>query len=143
MSTTIVAPKVRKIVGEIVSVSQLDDKDIVLVSIQNEDNEVVTVSTSVAYWKKVGKFFQAGSIIITDVEIRVKDTTEYEKDGAVHKHTSDGMNIVRVTAFSPTAWKTMMMKKQISEMETGLNNIEIERVGALAVFYGSALQALK
>lgn len=138
------APKVRKIVGEIVSISPLDSTEITLVSIQDSDNNLHTVSTSNKYWKAVGRFFQVGSIVAIEAEVRVKDTTEYtDAAGATQKHTSDGMNIAKVTAYSQSAWKSALTKKTIAEMETALNTVDVERANAFATFYGAALVAMK
>lgn len=138
------APKVRKFTGEIVSISPLDNVDVTLITLQDADNDLFTVSTSNKYWKAVGKFFQPGSIVAVEAEERIKDTTEYtDAAGEIKKHTSDGLNLTKISAYSASAWARSLKQQTIREMEQALNSVDLERANAFATFYGHALNALK
>lgn len=138
------APKIKKFTGEIVSISPLDNVDVTLVTLQDADNDLFTVSTSNKYWKAVGRFFQPGSIVAIEAEERIKDTTEYAgADGEVKKHTSDGLNLTKITAYSASAWARSLKQQTIKEMEQALNAVDLERANAFTTFYGHALAALK
>ena len=137
-------PKIKKITGEMVNISQLDSVEVTLITLQDADNDLHTVSTSNKYWKAVGRFFQIGSIVAVEAEERVKDVTEYtDANGNVKKHTSDGLNLTKISAYSSNAWGRSLKQQTIREMEQALLSVELERAPAFAAFYGQALQALK
>ena len=112
------APKNSTVTGELLSIAELESAGVTLVYIQDVDDDVVVVSTSTAYWKKVGKFFNPGSILKMEYEKRIAGETTYQdKAGAEVKHTSSGLNLTSVTPYSVSAWnKAKAAEKQASDM---------------------------
>ena len=142
---TFVAPKESNVTGELLSIAELEEKGVALVYIQDADDTVVVVSTSLAYWKKVGKFFNAGNIVKVGYEKRIEDITNYkDQNGVVKTHTSSGLNILSVTPYSVSAWnKAKAAEKQASDM-IQITAQDPSLVGAvssyLATTYSAALK---
>lgn len=138
------APKLKLIKGELVQISTLDDKGIVLLTVQNSESEQDTVSTSINYWKKVGKFFTEGRIVAIEVEIRKAGVTEYEDStGTVKQHTSDGMNLNSIRAYSSSAYaREILQSKQVGDLEI-INQVEEERANAAATYLSGTFASFK
>ena len=129
------APKVRKIKGEIVQVSPLENVEVTLITVQDADNDLHTFSTSNKYWKSVGRFFTVGSIVAVEVEERIAGKTEYkDASGNVATHTSDGLNLSKISAYSSSAWlREQFQASRQSDMEV-LTSVEESRVAAFASY---------
>lgn len=129
-------PAKKELVGILLSAETIETKsgEIVLVSIQDTDDEIVTVSTSPNYWKKVGKLFPVESCIKASYEVRLKDITGYDDNGTMKAHTSDGSNLVGITRFSSIAYQRMLDKKDIEEGVAIISSVEADRVGAVASY---------
>ena len=138
------APKMRKIVGEITGISQLDNVPVTLVTIQDASGDLETVSTSNQYWKAVGRFFQVGSIVSLEAEVRVAGVTEYEDAAGVTKtHTSDGLNLAKIQAYSQSAWaRELLAEKQVGDLQL-LNAVEESRVDAIARYLEGTFKSFK
>lgn len=129
-------PTKEELVGILLSAETIETKvgEIVLVSIQDTDDEIVTVLTSPNYWKKVGKLFPVESCIKASYEVRLKDVTGYDDNGTMKAHTSDGSNLVGITRFSSIAYQRMLDKKDIEEGVAIISSVEADRVGAVASY---------
>lgn len=137
------APKIRKFKGELVQISPLDSNEITLITVQEVDGSQVTVSTSNKYWKAVGKLFNVGSIIAGEYEERVKDSTEYESNGTVSKHTSSGNNLAKVSAYSQSAWMRECMGVTRESDLLIINSVELERQNAIANYLATSFAAMR
>lgn len=132
------SPARKELIGILTSVDELDN-GMVLITVQDINDDMHTVGTSSAYWKKVGKFFTIDNTVKITWEIRIKDTTEYESTDAagnkiISKHTSDGTNLVGINRFSSVAYQRMYDAK---DMESGVAIIaaqEPDRVQAVATY---------
>ncbi len=139
---TLKLPAKKEMIGILLSADSIEVKgsEIVLISIQDADDEIITISTSPAYWKKVGKLFPVDSTIKVSYENRIKDVTGYAKDSAkpteLTKHESDGNNLVGITRFSTSAFERMMLKNTVNEAVAQLQAVEVERVDAISNFLG-------
>ena len=138
------APKMRKIVGEITGISQLDNVPVTLITIQDASGDLETVSTSNQYWKAVGRFFQVGSIVSLEAEVRVAGVTEYENaTGETKTHTSDGLNLAKIQAYSQSAWaRELLTSKQVGDLQA-IGAVEEVRVSAVASYLGATFSSFK
>lgn len=129
------SPKVRKLKGEIVQVSPLDNVEVTLVTVQDADNDLHIFSTSNKYWKSVGRFFTVGSIVAAECEERKAGVTEYkDASGTVKQHTSDGLNLSKISAYSSSAWlREQFQASRQTDLEV-INAVEESRVGAVAQY---------
>ena len=133
-------PAKKELVGILLSAEVVETKagDIIIVSIQDTNDEIITVSTSPNYWKKVGKLFPVESCVKASYEVRIKGTTGYAKDSAkpteLTAHESDGSNLVGITRFSSIAYQRMLDKKDIEEGVAIISSVEADRVGAVASY---------
>ena len=128
----------KEIVGILLSAETIETKsgDLVLISVQNIDDDIVTVTSSANYWKKVGKLFPADTIVKISYEQRVKDVTGYATEGSEEliAHTSDGNNLSGINRFSTLAYQRLLDAK---DMETGvavISSVEPDRVTAVASY---------
>ena len=130
-------PSKRDIIGVLLSAEEVKTKtsDIILVSIQDIDDEVITISTSPAYWKKIGKLFPVDSIIKASYEVRMKDITGYTDDkGVMTAHTSDGNNLVGINRFSSLSFQRMLDSKDKDSDIAVISSVEPDRVQAVATY---------
>jgi hypothetical protein len=130
-------PSKKEVIGELLSCEIVETKSstIILLSIQNKDDEVVTVSTSPEYWKKVGKSFIEGVIVKANYEARLAGATGYEdKDGKMIAHTSDGSNLIGISRFSATAYQRMLDSLNKETDIAKLEAVEVERVSAVSAY---------
>ena len=133
-------PAVKEIIGELLSVSEVElpTGDIFLLSFQGADNSVTTVSSSPAYWNKVGKIFAEGNICKVGFEARIKGQTGYkDANNVMVPHTGTGNNLSGITKFSATAFSRMLDSLTKDADITTLSTVEVERVGAIAVYLGA------
>lgn len=136
------APAKKDIIGILLSSETIETKagEIVLISIQDADDEVITVSTSPAYWKKIGKLFPVDSTIKASYEVRKKGLSGYAKDSAkpdeLTAHESDGNNLVGMNRFSSASFERMMLKNTVTDAVAQLQAVELERVDAISNFLG-------
>lgn len=136
-SSTIKEPSKKDLVGILLSAEEIESKgtSLVLVSIQDIDDEVVTLSTSPGYWKKVGKLFPPDSIVKVNYESRVAGKTGYkDASGNMVAHTSDGNNLVGITRFSSIAFQRMMDEQSKSSDIAVISSVEVDRVSAVAQY---------
>ena len=109
-------PKTKKITGELLAVSELDGQEITLLSIQDANEEVITVSTSSKYWKKAGKPYSCGSILQVQYEERIAGKTTYTDDaGTVILHKSGGNSLTSVNPYSTFAWNKAITDQKRSD----------------------------
>ena len=136
-------PAKKKLVGILLSAETISSKgaEIVLISIQDTEDNIETLSTSPNYWKKVDKLFPVESCIKVSYESRKKGITGYAKDSAkpeeLTAHESDGNNLVGITRFSTLAFQRMLDKQDQTEGVAILSSVELERVGAVASYLSS------
>lgn len=129
------APKTLKITGELLAVSELDGQEITLLSIQDKDDEVHTVSTSTKYWKKVGRAYNPGAILQVQYEQRIAGKTTYKtEDGEVVLHKNSGNSVVGVTPYSAFAWKKEQSLRQRADDLQYLDSQEPEKALAVATY---------
>lgn len=128
----------KEVVGILLSSETITSKsgDIVVISIQDADDEISTMSCSPNYWKKIGKLFPVDSTVKASYEVRIKDKTFYEANGTRVAHTSDGNSLVGINRFSSAAFERMMLKNTVSEAVAQLQAVELERVDAISNFLG-------
>jgi hypothetical protein len=132
---TFVAPKESSCTGELLNVAPVEEKGIVLVYVQDEDDTVIVCSTSIAYWKKVGAFFAPGSILKVGYEKRIEGVTSYkDQAGVVKTHTSSGLSVLNVAPYSVSAWnQAKANRKQASDMVQIVNQAP-ETVNAVSSY---------
>lgn len=130
----IVLPSKEEFVGELLSVSELEEQKIMLLSIQGADDEIITLSTSTNYWKKIGKLFPEGSIVKASYEERIANKTGYDDNGTMVAHTANGNSLVGINRFSASAWQRQLDTINKDADLGTLNAVEIERVGAVATY---------
>jgi len=132
------APQKKELVGILLSAEVVETKagDIVLISIQDIDDEIVTVSTSPNYWKKVGKLFPVDTICKLSYEQRIKDTTGYIPEGKTEMvaHVSDGNNLVGINRFSAMSFQRMLDNKDKDADISTISTVEVDRVQAVATY---------
>ena len=130
-------PQKKDLVGILLSAEEIESKgtSLVLVSIQDIDDNVITLSTSPAYWKKVGKLFPPDSIVKTSYESRVAGKTGYkDASGNMVAHSSDGNNLTGITRFSSISFQRMMDEQSKSSDIAVISAAEVDRVGAIATY---------
>ena len=130
-------PQKRDLVGILLSAEEIESKgtSLILVSIQDIDDEVVTLSTSPGYWKKVGKLFPPDSIVKISYEARVAGKTGYkDASGNMIPHTSDGNNLVGITRFSSISYQRMLDDQSKSIDIAVISSVESDRVNAVAQY---------
>jgi len=122
-------------VGELLSASQLDSTEIVLLTLQSADDDTLTVSTSTNYWKKLGKLFPEGSICKISYEKRIANVTTYENTSKelVH-HTADGNSLIGINRFSTSAWDRMIANHTKENDLAVISAVEVDRVSAVAQY---------
>ena len=129
-------PSKKEVVGVLLSAEEIESKgsSIVLVSIQDVDDNVITLSTSPGYWKKIGKLFPVDTIVKVSYEARIKGVTGYESNGAMVAHTSDGNNLVGVNRFSSLSFQRMLDGKDKDSDIAVISAVEVDRVSAVAQY---------
>lgn len=130
-------PQKRDLIGILLSAEEIESKgtSLILVSIQDIDDEVVTLSTSPGYWKKVGKLFPPDSIVKVSYESRVANKTGYkDANGQMVAHTSDGNNLVGITRFSSISYQRMLDEQSKSSDIAVISSVEADRVNAVATY---------
>ena len=133
-------PATKEVIGELLSAETIESKsgDLVLISIQSADDEVITISAGTAYWKKIGRPFVEGSIVKFSYEQRLKAITAYKNDaGELVGHTADGNNLSGATKFSGMAYQRMLDSVSKETDIATLESVEVERVGAIANYLGA------
>jgi hypothetical protein len=135
---TLKAPSKKDIVGILLSAETIESKsgDVVLISVQDIDDEITTLTASPNYWKKVGKLFPADTIVKLSYEQRLKDITGYVPEGATEMvaHTSDGNNLSGINRFSTTAFQRMLDSKDMEQGVAVISSVEPDRVNAVASY---------
>lgn len=130
----IVLPAKEEFVGELLSVSELEDQKIMLLSVQGANDDIITLSTSTNYWKKIGKLFPEGSIVKASYEQRIANKTGYDDNGTLVAHTANGNSLVGINRFSVSAWQRQL-DTVTKDADLGtLSAVEIERVSAVATY---------
>jgi hypothetical protein len=131
-------PAKKEVVGVLLSaeVVELTTGDIILVSVQDIDDEIITVSTSPNYWKKVGKSFIPDSIVKISYEVRIKGVTGYAKDSTkpneLTEHGGSGNNLIGINRYSSMNFQRLVDSKDKESNFDLLNAVEPERVQAYA-----------
>ena len=128
----------KDIVGILLSAETIETKsgDLVLISVQNIDDDIVTVTSSTNYWKKVGKLFPADTIVKISYEQRVKDVTGYatESSEELTAHTADGNNLSGINRFSTLAYQRLLDAKDMESGVAVISSVEPDRVNAVASY---------
>ena len=128
----------KEIVGILLSAETIETKsgDLVLISVQNIDDDIVTVTSSTNYWKKVGKLFPADTIVKISYEQRVKDVTGYatENSEELTAHTADGNNLSGINRFSTLAYQRLLDAKDMENGVAVISSVEPDRVNAVASY---------
>ena len=128
----------KDIVGILLSAETIETRsgDLVLISVQNIDDEIVTVTSSTNYWKKVGKLFPSDTIVKISYEQRVKDVTGYVTEGSeeLTAHTSDGNNLSGINRFSTLAYQRLLDAKDMESGVAVISSVEPDRVNAVASY---------
>jgi len=136
---TLKTPITKEIVGTLVSIDTLDS-GIVLLNVQNVEDEIVTIGTSEAYWRKVGKLYQADAIVKASYEVRIRHVTGYKPDEdseEVIAHEHSGNNLNRISRFSPLSFQRMLDTQSKEADISVINAVEPERVNAVAQYLSS------
>ena len=128
-------PVKKDIIGVLNSAEEVSD--IILLSIQTVEDDIVTISTSPNYWKKLGKLFPIDSIVKASYEVRKKDETGYEKDGSMVAHTSDGNSLSGINRFSSISFQRMLDEKTKTDDIAIITAVESDRVNAVANYLSS------
>lgn len=132
------APSKKDIVGILLSAETIETKKgvLVLISVQDVDDEVITLSTSPNYWKKVGKLFPADSVVKVSYEQRIEGTTGYSVEGSetLTAHTSSGNNLIGINRFSSMAFQRLLDQKDMEQGVATISAVEPDRVNAVATY---------
>jgi hypothetical protein len=131
------APSTKEITGVLVSVDNIETQkgDIVLLSIQDAQDEIVKVSTSTNYWKKVGKLFATDAIVKASFEVRIENVTGYPNEkGDLVPHQSSGNNLSSITRFSALSFQRMLDNLTKDADIATISTVEPERVSAVASY---------
>ena len=130
------APAKKDLVGILLSAEEVSTKsgDIVVINIQDVEDEIITMSCSPNYWKKIGKLFPVDSVVKASYEVRIKDITGYEKDAAMVAHTSDGNSLIGINRFSSLAFQRMLDKQDMTEGVAIISSVEADRVSAVSQY---------
>jgi hypothetical protein len=127
-----------EIIGILLSVDTIESAKgaLVLISVQDIDDEIKTVTASPNYWKKVGKLFPTDTICKLSYETRKKDITGYAVEGSeeLTAHTSDGDNLVGINRFSTMAFQRMLDAKDMESGVAVISSVEADRVDAVATY---------
>ena len=130
-------PLKKEVIGILLSAEEVEfaGGSVILLSIQDSEDDILTVSTSPGYWKKVGKLFSVDTCVKVSYEQRIKDVTGYvDAQGEEHFHTSDGQNLVGITRFSSSSFQRMLDQKDIESGVGILSAVEADRVSAVATY---------
>jgi len=133
-------PSVKEVVGELLSIENIESNgtEIVLLSIQDTEDEIIKTSTSPAYWKKVGRSFVEGSVVKFSYEARLAGVTGYlNASKEMVAHTANGNNLTNASKFSPIAYQRMLDNKAKEGDIATLEAVEVERVSAIANYLGA------
>ena len=140
------APAIKEIVGELLNAEKvtLATAELYLLTIQDAENEVHTVASSVGYWEKVGRAFTAGAIIKATTEKRIANVTGYEDEmGQFQLHTSTGNNLNQISRYSTRAFEASLAAKARQDNEkyrdadaTKIMDSDASHAGALASYLG-------
>jgi hypothetical protein len=137
MATLKLASK-KEIVGILLSAETIETKsgDLVLISVQDIDDEILTFTASTNYWKKIGKLFPVDTIVKLSYEQRIKDVTGYATEGSdeLTAHTSDGNNLAGINRFSALAFQRMLDSKDMESGVAVISSVEPDRVNAVASY---------
>lgn len=137
MSIVANAPKTETFIGELLSAESITE-GVVLLTLQGLEDDTLTVSTSVGYWKKLGKLFPEGSIVKVSYEKRVGGKTTYtDAQNAIALHKSDGNNLIGINRFSTSAWERNLQEKQKEGDLAVISAVEADRVTAVAQYLSS------
>jgi len=135
---TLKAPSKKDVIGVLLSAETIESKsgDLVLISVQDIDDEITTLTASPNYWKKIGKLFPVDTIVKLSYEQRIKDVTGYIPEGATEMvaHTSDGNNLSGINRFSTLAFQRMLDNKDMEQGVATLSSVEADRVNAVASY---------
>lgn len=136
--TTLKTPITKEIVGTLVSIDTLDS-GIVLLNVQNVEDEIQTIATSEAYWRKVGKLYQADAIVKASYEVRIEGVTGYTPEGSEEPvaHKSSGNNLSSISRFSSLSFQRMLDSQSKEADISVINAVEPERVNAVAQYLSS------
>lgn len=131
-------PAQKSVIGIMLSAETIDSSagELVLISIQDIDDEIVTMSCSPAYWRKVGKLFQPDSVVKVSYEVRIGGITGYTPEGAEEMipHKSDGQNLVSINRFSQISYQRMLDSKDMEVGVATISAVEPDRVNAVATY---------
>lgn len=128
------APKSETFVGELLSAEAITE-GVVLLTLQGLEDETLTVSTSVGYWKKLGKLFPEGSIVKCSFEKRIGGKTTYtDSQGVVALHKSDGNNLLGINRYSTSAWERSLQNLTKDADLAVISAVEADRVSAVATY---------
>ena len=140
------SPAIKEIVGELLNAEKvtLATAELYLLTIQDAENEVHTVASSVGYWEKVGRAFTAGAIIKATTEKRIANVTGYEDEmGQFQLHTSTGNNLNQISRYSTRAFEASLAAKARQDNEkyrdadaTKIMDSDASHAGALASYLG-------
>ena len=134
---TIKPPNKKEVIGTLLSSDEIDSKgtSIVLLSVQDSEDEIFTISTSPGYWKKVGKLFNPDSCVKVTFEQRIADVTGYvDAQGAEQLHIASGNNLTGISRFSSIAFQRMLDKMDMAEGVALLSTVEDGKVSAMASY---------
>lgn len=128
-------PSKKEIIGCLLSAETIEFKggDIVVISIQDIDDDMITMSCSPNYWKKLGKLFPVDSIVKATYEVRIADKTGYKDEtGEMVAHTADGNSLAGINRFSMMSYQRMLDAKDMENGVAVISSVEPDRVVAVA-----------
>ena len=130
-----------EIVGILLSAETIESAKgaLVLISVQDIDDNIQTVTASPNYWKKVGKLFPVDTICKLSYETRKAGTTGYAVEGEEElvAHTSDGNNLVGINRFSSLSFQRMLDAKDMDNGIAVISSVEADRVDAVQRYLSS------
>ena len=132
-------PQIREVTGILVSaeVVELQAGDFVLITVQDVANELITVSSSPAYWSRVGRTFQEDMCVQIKYEQRLAGKTGYEDaTGAMVAHTGDGNNLAGIKRFAKSAFDRMVLNGDSDDLIAKVMDVQIESQTAVATLLG-------
>ena len=133
-------PIQKDIIGVLTGIDTLETatgSTLVLLSIQDSEDNVHTVTSSENYWKKVGRSYQLDKPVKMTVEVRIKDVTGYDSNGTMKAHGSSGMNLDRIAPMSQASWDRVFRNMERQEESTMIQSADPAVALALATYYAN------
>jgi len=136
MSEKLKKPTVTNIVGILTCISEIVEENLTLLTIQDAEDNVVTIGTSTAYWKKAGKHFSEDRCVKATYEHRIAGVTGYIPKGETEMlaHEGNGLQLTNITAYSKDSFeRTVKNLSKDADIQT-ITSVETDRASSVAAY---------